>query len=92
MRAALHRGDAPGLTESAHRFRGMSATLGAQRVARLCADIEARSRAGDLDELDTLLQELAGEVRLFQASMASILGSPEPAQQLSMTAIDKPGQ
>ena len=65
MRAALDNQDAPRLADYAHRLRGSSATLGAQRVATICASIEQQCRAGTLDGIGAVLPRLEQEVSAF---------------------------
>src|SRR4051794_25586104 len=52
MHAALEAGNAEDLGREAHRLRGASGSLGAQRMARVCATIEEHARAGDLVPVD----------------------------------------
>jgi len=40
--------DAPALAAAAHALKGGSATMGAKRMAALCADLEAAGRRGEL--------------------------------------------
>ncbi|MBI5566599.1 MAG: PAS domain S-box protein [Chloroflexi bacterium] len=46
IRQAIVTGDAPGLQRSAHTLKGSSASLGAQRMATLCLDLEKLGRDG----------------------------------------------
>ena len=73
MREALARSDAAGLTEEAHKLRGASATLGAQRVSRLCAVIEKQSRAGDLAHVEEMIKHVESEVSTFEDALAPLL-------------------
>jgi two-component system, sensor histidine kinase len=47
--AAFHR-DYPTLERAAHALRSSSATMGAELVARLCAEVETRAARGELAE------------------------------------------
>ena len=73
MREALARHDAGVLAEEAHKLRGASATLGAQRVSRVCAAIEKQSRAGDMTHIDELLTQLESELSAFEDALTPLL-------------------
>lgn len=55
MRAALHVLDMKVITESAHALKSTSATLGAKKLAQLCADIE---KAKGFTEVGALLVQV----------------------------------
>jgi HPt (histidine-containing phosphotransfer) domain-containing protein len=74
MRSALTDGDAAALAREAHRLRGNSASLGAQRMTSVCALIEERSRAGDLAPVGNLLQHLDEELVMYEKAITPILG------------------
>jgi DNA-binding response OmpR family regulator/HPt (histidine-containing phosphotransfer) domain-containing protein len=74
LRTALRNRDAAALSQEAHRLRGSSGTLGAQRVMRVCAKIEERSRAADLAQVEELLQQLEQELAVFEAAITPLLG------------------
>ena len=73
MRDALAGGDAGALAEQAHKLRGESATLGAQRVSRVCAELEKHARAGDLSQVDDLLGHVEAELSAFEDALDSLL-------------------
>jgi HPt (histidine-containing phosphotransfer) domain-containing protein len=73
MRAALEDGNAEDLGREAHRLRGASGSLGAQRMARVCATIEEQARAGDLVPVDGLLRQLEREMVDFQRAIVPLL-------------------
>jgi CheY-like chemotaxis protein/HPt (histidine-containing phosphotransfer) domain-containing protein len=62
LRQALAQGDAARLAQTAHSLKGSSANIGAQRVARVCLELERCGKANDLsaaaEHLATLEQEL----------------------------------
>ena len=74
MRTALTNRDGAALLAEAHWLRGTSGSLGAQRVTRVCAIIEEWVRAGDLTQMDELLQHLELELDVFEAAIAPLLG------------------
>ena len=45
-RAAVHRGDADGVTAAAHAVKSSAANVGARRLSALAADIEKHGRSG----------------------------------------------
>ncbi len=68
MRNALGSGDGRELAQQAHALKGSAGNLAATRVQQLAGDIEARARAGELDTVSRLLEEVQREftaVRLF---------------------------
>jgi len=61
LRAAVDSGDSRRVQEVAHRLRGAASNVGANRVAAICADLEAIAKGGspaDAAQLDRLEQEL----------------------------------
>ncbi|WP_432534508.1 hybrid sensor histidine kinase/response regulator [Kineococcus arenarius] len=67
---ALASGDARELETRAHSLKGSAANLGAEVLAQLCADLEARARAGDAPvgrSLDGLREEVERTCRTFSA-------------------------
>ena len=58
---AVQHGDAPAIYRVAHRLRGGSANLGADVLARHCAELEALGRAGTIAGADALLAAIVAE-------------------------------
>ena len=60
---AVQRADFPAIARLAHAIRGSAANFGAPHIAQICADIEARAKAAELDAtsgcLDGLQREFA---------------------------------
>ncbi len=73
MRAALSDGDAEELGREAHRLRGASGSVGAQRMAQVCAVIEERARVADLSPIDDLLKQLETELTDFERAIMPML-------------------
>lgn len=69
MRAALSRGDAAALADTAHALKGSSGNLGAIRMPQLCGDLQALGRANDLITVGDLLDRLRMEFDLVQARL-----------------------
>src|SRR5579859_4426858 len=73
MRSAHTNGDNRALADQAHRLRGSSATLGAQRLAKVYARIEEQSRAGHVEGVDDLLADIEREVAAYRVAVAPML-------------------
>jgi DNA-binding response OmpR family regulator/HPt (histidine-containing phosphotransfer) domain-containing protein len=73
MRTAVANGDAAALAHDAHRLRGNSASLGAQRMTKVCAMIEERSKASDFASVDALLPQLEQELDVFETALTPLL-------------------
>ncbi len=75
LQQSVAAGDAPVLQRSAHTLKGSSASLGVQRVAALCADLEKLGRDRTVDGGFALVTEVEQEfdrVRAaFQAQFAA---------------------
>ena len=73
MRKALAARDHAALKELAHGLKGTSASMGAARIAALCAALETSCEAGQLDrselQLNTLECEASSVSALFQAEI-----------------------
>ncbi len=62
--------DAPGLAAAAHGLRGSSANVGARRLARACADLEEKARAGTGAELlEDQIRTIAAEAETARAAL-----------------------
>lgn len=66
---ALTRRDAAAVTETAHAFKGSSASVGARHLCNLLAQLESLGRTEDLDGADSLV----AEVRAGLATTAPVL-------------------
>jgi signal transduction histidine kinase/DNA-binding response OmpR family regulator/HPt (histidine-containing phosphotransfer) domain-containing protein len=72
MAVALKAGDAAGLADLAHTFKGSSAHLLARRLVTLCGRMEEEGRAGRLEACGTLRDEIEKEVRRVEALIRSM--------------------
>jgi DNA-binding response OmpR family regulator/HPt (histidine-containing phosphotransfer) domain-containing protein len=75
MRAALEGKDSAALARQAHTLKGSSAIVGAQRLARVCGDLEQRSRAKQFGRVEELLQQVETELAQFE-SLIKIVRCP----------------
>jgi two-component system sensor histidine kinase/response regulator len=57
----LGEGDTRGLERAAHTLRGSSANVGATALAAVCAEVEARARAEQLDDTGELMERFDAE-------------------------------
>jgi signal transduction histidine kinase/HPt (histidine-containing phosphotransfer) domain-containing protein len=70
VRDALARGDRQAVELAAHSLKGSSSTMGATRMAALCASIEELGHSGALDRARELLDRLDDEFTLVQRELA----------------------
>ena len=68
--SALARRDTMLLADEAHALKGSSATVGANQMATLCAQLEKRGRAGSILGADRLLEALVDEFHLVAGLLA----------------------
>ncbi len=63
--------DADSIRRSAHSFKGSSSNVGAQQLSALCAVLEKKALAGDLQGLDGDVQAIEQEYLLVQSLLDS---------------------
>jgi HPt (histidine-containing phosphotransfer) domain-containing protein len=76
-RAAAER-DAAALKDAAHGLKGSAGSLGAKRLATLCADLDARARVGALDDAPALVDRIAREAGRVRARLEPLAGGARP--------------
>jgi CheY-like chemotaxis protein len=76
IRAAVHDGDAAGLSSQAHALRGSAGNMGGRRVATMCGRLEDAARAGLLDPAPADLVTLEAEVEQMLAAVSRHIQSP----------------
>ena len=69
LRAVIDRCDAEAIERSAHKLKGSSATIGAQRMAAVCEAICRRAREGDVTEATKLHRDLQEVSALTEAAL-----------------------
>lgn len=62
LHQALAQGDATRVAQAAHSLKGSSANIGAQRVARVCLELERCGKANDLSAAAEWLPKLEQEI------------------------------
>lgn len=75
LRDALGGGDLPIVRHVAHTLKSSSASVGALKLSRLCAEIEAMIRQERSDGLDTLVALVHVEVEAARRALRSYLGA-----------------
>lgn len=71
MRNGFAASDTRATEHAAHSLKSSCAMLGGERAARLCQEIETRSRRGALAELGRLIEQLATELPLFISALTA---------------------
>lgn len=66
---ALARGDANGLRHVAHTLKSSSASIGAIKLSRLCAEMESMTRDGLTDGMADRTRELCAEIDAVLAAL-----------------------
>lgn len=69
MRTGLLASDRRATEHAAHSLKSSCAMLGGERAAKLCQEIESRSRRGVTAELGPLVELLATELPLFMGEL-----------------------
>jgi CheY-like chemotaxis protein/HPt (histidine-containing phosphotransfer) domain-containing protein len=80
MQAAAAAHDADALRKAAHGVKSSSANVGAERLSRLCRDLEMLGREGTTDGAAALLAQVSGEFERVAASLTAQLERRPPAQ------------
>ncbi|MDB5602234.1 MAG: domain S-box protein [Xanthobacteraceae bacterium] len=61
LRESVQRSDSVGLAKTAHTLKGSAANLGARGMVRICAELEALGRDGDISIAPSLVADLENE-------------------------------
>ena len=72
LREAARRGDAQGVMQSSHTLKGSVSTFGASEARTAAAELEAKSRDGDLENADSLLTVVEAEFELVRVELEQI--------------------
>ena len=71
----VNDGDAEALMRAAHTLKGASANVGATALTALCAEIESRSRASELDAAAELVARFDTEFARVRDAFSQLVGS-----------------
>jgi len=80
VRKLAEEGRWPEVGRTVHRLKGSSATLGAARVAAVCAAIEERARGPEGQDLEILIAQLGREIERTQTALR-VLSESTPAPE-----------
>ncbi|MCX7839586.1 MAG: response regulator [Anaerolineae bacterium] len=72
LRQAIAQGDATRLAQTAHSLKGSSANIGAQRVARVCLELERCGKANDLTSVAEQLAVLEQEIERARQALQEL--------------------
>lgn len=67
LRELIPGKNADAIRRAAHSFKGSSSNIGAQRLSSLCAEMEKKALAGQLDDLAGDLQIIEQEYAVVQS-------------------------
>ena len=73
LRAATASSDAHELALAAHALKSSSGSVGAKRMQTICATLEQKARAGNLEGADASVDQLAAEFRRVMAAYDGIV-------------------
>lgn len=76
MKTALEAKDMAAIRHVAHTLKSSSASIGAVKLSRLCADIESMSRDGRVEGLADAISEFNTEVSTVQGALSSMFANP----------------
>ena len=71
LHSALEVSNAQALEKTAHQLKGSCGSFGAMRMVRLCMDIEALARAGQLHEAAEQMRELENEFEGVRTALSN---------------------
>ncbi len=74
--AAQRKGDGEAMAQAAHRLKGTATTFGAQKMQRMCMELETLARGGALRGSESKIQALSAECQRVKAALDQAL---EPA-------------
>ena len=77
MKQAEAANDPAALASAAHGVKGVSANLGGRELARLCAELEKKGRAGSVEGTAALLPPIETEFEKLCRALEQIAGEPE---------------
>ncbi len=72
LRQAIAQQDAARLAQAAHALKGSSANIGAQRVARVCMELEKAGKAGNLSGVADRFAQLEQELGHARAALLQL--------------------
>ncbi|HYZ91005.1 MAG TPA: response regulator, partial [Actinomycetota bacterium] len=76
LRRSLDEKDAEELRRAAHSLKSNSATLGAERFAELCRDLEQCAKNGQLDAASELVNRVEKQYKPLEDALATLQATP----------------
>jgi HPt (histidine-containing phosphotransfer) domain-containing protein len=70
LEATVGEGNLDSVIETAHRLKGVAASMAAHRLAECYRTLEAKAREGDLSDAPALLRELKTETAKFNDALS----------------------
>jgi two-component system, sensor histidine kinase and response regulator len=77
LRLAVADGDASAISESAHRLKGSSATIGALHLAALCHELEAKAHAQAIENAPAAVTALEAEFEVVRRALGQEISDSE---------------
>jgi two-component system sensor histidine kinase/response regulator len=77
LRKSAESGDAAEFAKAAHALKGPSASLGAQRLATLCHDLEETGHTGKVVAIEPMLADLQAETEQLRMELERETTSPQ---------------
>ncbi|HEY0817758.1 MAG TPA: response regulator [Rhizobacter sp.] len=72
---ALNSLELGGIRHVAHTLKSSSASIGAMKLSRMCADLEARARNDQADGMAERIAQLQSEVEIVRLALKRVLGA-----------------
>jgi len=82
IQEAVDRHDPRKLSKAAHSLKGSSASLGAKRIVKISAQLEARGKAADWTDVSVLHSDLITEAAAAQKALEAEKNRPSPTKIL----------
>lgn len=74
IQAAMPVKDFAVITHEAHGVRGSSRNIGANSLAQLCGELEAKAKAGDATDMEQLFSAIKQNFAAVAAKLQSLIG------------------
>jgi PAS domain S-box-containing protein len=72
---ALNSNELGGIRHVAHTLKSSSASIGAMKLSKMCADLESRARNEQADGMAERIAELQSEVEIVRVALKRVLGA-----------------
>jgi PAS domain S-box-containing protein len=75
LEEALNTNELGGIRHVAHTLKSSSASIGAMKLSKMCADLESRARSEQADGMAERIAELQSEVEIVRVALKRVLGA-----------------